>query len=315
MKNTLRLTGTLVLLSVTLIMPTACTPKQSDTAVAANVEASLDAVQPEAQTESTITENAGISGNANPLTLAQRAFDLIMQLEGKDDHDPAVVEAMSRLEETVEELPQADQWLYYRKIQQLYIGEPLYVNTVEFNNEKIPITVFCTFDPDFWLNAYIDGLEFIYDGARQIVRIEGGEEMMPINDNDPNNFDRVSVGDYNFDGFMDIAVFMQTGFGSNEQYAIYLYNPQTKSYHRHEELSGMWGVSTDTGMKTIKTFAKTGAAGYTTGEYKWNNGQLTQIRREDMDYDDELEKYIRITQTLENGVWVEKTEMLNEEDL
>ena len=76
---------------------------------------SLVEFQPTAAAKSREDEN-------NPLVLAQRAFELIMQLEGKDDHDPAVVKDLETLQETVENLPEAGRIIYSAKLERLYLG-------------------------------------------------------------------------------------------------------------------------------------------------------------------------------------------------
>jgi hypothetical protein len=45
---------------------------------------------------------------------------------------------------------------------------------------------------------------------------------------------------------------------------------------------------------------------YSFREFKWEQGKLTVIQEEEQDYDDNSDKYIRITRTLQNGKWVEQ---------
>jgi len=126
----------------------------------------------------------------------------------------------------------------------------------------------------------------------------------------------VGVADYNFDNYMDIAILAgQSVKGSWDQ--IFIYNPQKKSYYRHEELSEMPYIWIDNDTKSIRMHGNNGHAGllYTTEEYKWVNGQLTLIYRANQTYDDELEKYVLTIKTLQNGVWIEETEMFTEEEL
>jgi peptidoglycan hydrolase-like protein with peptidoglycan-binding domain len=101
MKNIIKLAG---IMAIALIVM-ACTPKKSET-------------QPQTQTESSIGDEG------NPIALAKLAFDLIMQLEGRDNHDPAVLAKMSAIQEKIETLPVADQRIYHTEVERLYLGEP-----------------------------------------------------------------------------------------------------------------------------------------------------------------------------------------------
>ena len=182
-------------------------------------------------------------------------------------------------------------------------------HTVEFRDEKIPMTVYG--DYDYSKNeGILDRLVFTYKGATQTVPLTGIGFW-----NRDTVFDLISVNDYNFDNYMDIAV-NTSGSAYNTADNIFLYDPQTKGYIYHEELSELIGVWIDGETQTIKTHMKGGHAGmlYNASEYKWENGQLTLVSTSNQDYDDSLELYILKTRTLQDGVWIEKTETFKEED-
>jgi len=187
------------------------------------------------------------------------------------------------------------------------------VSPVIFNNETIPMTVYYSHyadDPSYYV---MESLSFEYDGKNHSISLDG-LETFPFEDSD--NFDLVGVADYNFDNYMDIAILAgQSVKGSWDQ--IFIYNPQKKSYYRHEELSEMPYIWIDNDTNSIKMHGNNGHAGllYTSEEYKWVNGQLTLIYRAVQDYNEELEKYVLTIKTLQNGVWAEETETFTEEEL
>ncbi|MDR0442532.1 MAG: hypothetical protein LBH44_03900 [Treponema sp.] len=82
-------------------------------------------------------------------------------------------------------------------------------------------------------------------------------------------------------------------------------------------MSGLPTVWIDDETQTVKSHGKGGHAGliYYYREYKWEYGQLMLMCSENQDYDEELDAYIRITRTLQNGVWIEQTETVWIEDL
>jgi hypothetical protein len=247
------------------------------------------------------------NGN-DPITLAQQAYYLIMQMEGRDNHDPAVSAKMSAIQEIVETLPETTQRIYYALLERLYHGESTLVQTVDFKNQKIPITVFYTSDDGGYR---IISLEFMYDGKKQTVWCTDSE----LHFNDLDDFGLISPADYNFDNHMDISIIKNYGSGGVWE-DIFIYDPQKRSYYYQEELSAHPTVWIDSETQTVKSHGKGGHAGliYYFREYKWINGQLTLIHTISQDYDVDLNLYICITRTLQNGKWVEQIETFKEED-
>jgi hypothetical protein len=193
---------------------------------------------------------------------------------------------------------------------------PQFIHTVEFNNKKIPVTVYYTHEGDYddGESYYVIGsLTFEYDGKKHTIVPPGDMQSFSIPDN-PDNFDRIDVADLNFDNYMDITIFMWSGSGGIWEY-IYIYNPKEKKYYYQEELSSLATVWADAETKTVKSHGKGGHAGwiYYYKEFKWENGQLTLICQEDQDYDNDLELYIRVTRTLKNGEWIQQSGIVGED--
>jgi len=59
----------------------------------------------------------------NPKVLAQRSLDLIMQLEGRDDKDPAAAEELRMVWDIVEKLSEEERDIFNKELERLYIGE------------------------------------------------------------------------------------------------------------------------------------------------------------------------------------------------
>ena len=185
--------------------------------------------------------------------------------------------------------------------------------TVKFKNKPIPITIYgSAYHPEGELGGegmtQLDSLVFVYDGVKQTVRLE--EAMPLILDGDPADFNLVEIDDYNFDNHPDIVMFAQSGTGGVWN-NIYIYNPQTKSYAFHKELSALPDLFADAKKQTVSSYGKSGHAGmlYTAQEYRWERGKPVLIFEEKQEEDEtgggECCQYIRTTRTLKNGKWVE----------
>lgn len=186
-----------------------------------------------------------------------------------------------------------------------------YSHTVEFNNETITMDIRTTAQN---YETKLD-LVFMYDGKEQTVSFSTSEDDFNYWWSDPNV---ISVDDYNFDDYMDIEINVSGG-ADNVHLKIFLYNPQTKKYVYHQELSD--GVIVDREKQTIRMggyhWGGDNGGGelgleYYTSEHKWIDGQLTQIYSIDQKYDSNLERYIRTTQTLQDDKWVQQIDTLTE---
>jgi len=176
--------------------------------------------------------------------------------------------------------------------------------TVEFNGKKIPMVI--SYSPVAENDGliHLDSLVFEYDNKTQTIHL----------DNVINNifyYATVNVSDYNFDGYMDVAVFSNYMMAEAPPYNIFIYNPQAKSYYLQEELSKSFNVRADAKTQTVKTAS--GASGECHfGEYKWINGELKLIYSESTYFNNNQQ--INETKALQDGKWVEKKKFLSDDD-
>jgi hypothetical protein len=110
-----------------------------------------------------------------PKELAQQVFDLIMQLEGTDDKDPAVSEQLMALYEMAHNMPGSDLRIFSEEVERLYLGDPppsadfqiVGVSTTSsvMFDELRPFTEYTDDNRGEWLifttNTYIEDLWFI----------------------------------------------------------------------------------------------------------------------------------------------------------
>jgi uncharacterized protein YecT (DUF1311 family) len=188
-----------------------------------------------------------------------------------------------------------------------------FAQTVKFKGKSIPITIFGSTEPAGEImgeHTKLDSLVFVYDGVKQTVRLE--DAMF-----NPNDLELVEVDDCNFDNYMDIVMFSASGSGGIWN-NIYIYNPQTKSYAFHAELSALPDVLVNAKTQTVQSHGKNGHAGmlYTVQEFKWERGKLKLIYEEKQVEDETTEgQYIRTTRTLKNGKWVEASKGVTVDDM
>jgi uncharacterized protein (TIGR02145 family) len=196
-----------------------------------------------------------------------------------------------------------------------------FVYKAKFNDETIPVTVYVADNTlndngEFSVPAdyLLHSLSFEYKQKKHRLQINGGVQEIfiygPLDNVDWGHL--VSLSDYNFDNYPDIAVLSSRGT-SNERHIIFLNNPETKEYEHHSELSDMINIWADSETKTIKTYNKSGHAGmlYSSSEYKWEKEALVEIHRESQDYDSDLDKYIHAVRMLQGGKWVQQTDTIN----
>jgi hypothetical protein len=161
----------------------------------------------------------------------------------------------------------------------------------------------------------LDSLVFRYGGVMQTVHLHSFESLKGRLNFDPDDFYLIRVGDYNFDGYMDIVI-LTTNL-PHSRHEFFLFNPQTNSFDYSVKLSELYGVEVDDQTKTITSSEDGGDQGriYSNSQYKWIDGQLTLIHSESQGYGDDSERYIRTTRTLQNGEWVQQADTISVEDL
>ncbi|MCL2764939.1 MAG: leucine-rich repeat domain-containing protein [Treponema sp.] len=191
-----------------------------------------------------------------------------------------------------------------------------FAHNIQFNNQTISITVYATWytDDDY---GTLDNFTFEYRGKKHNLMLSESEIGFYFTEQ-PDLDDLFWITDFNFDNYMDIAIYSSAASGtSNLRHKVYMYNPPAQEFYHHEELSDMSHLSVDTENKIISEFGKGGHAGliYVFAQYKWENEELSPIHSERQDYDYESELYIRTTRTLQNGSWTEQIETFRDEDL
>jgi len=127
---------------VIAIIVAACIPKKNETGASADN-----------------LENA-----YNPIILAHMAFNLIMQLEGRDDKDPAIVIELAAIEERIKAFSEANQMIYYSELERLYIGDVAEIN--ENINVDVP------HNATLWINGSVSTLD---DGVANSVYVVGSD--------------------------------------------------------------------------------------------------------------------------------------------
>jgi len=222
-----------------------------------------------------------------------------------NNYDGEITQADKIKDRIAEELARSSDEEYYKTHPQQI------AHNVTFKNQKISMTVFYHYDEDS--RYYItEKIVFDYDGARQTLEIPG--DWYPYYSIGEDSTYNIDVDDFNFDGFMDIAVFAGTGnttFWNN----YFIYNPKAKRYEYHEKMSGIPNIFIDEKNKTLSMHTNDGYAGmmYTNNEYKWINGELTLIHKENQNYDTDNDIYIRTIGILQNnGAWEEKIQQFTE---
>ena len=141
-----------------------------------------------------------------------------------------------------------------------------------------PINIFYT--PDEEGGHTLDRLEFIYDKKVHSVNLHGTIEPLIFWSYDPENFYHLKLTDYNFDEHKDIAIRSTTRSGaSTDRYEIFMYNPKTKDYNHHKELSELDGLWVDEDTKTVKMSARSDMD-VIFEEYRWEGEKLVLVRKD-----------------------------------
>lgn len=112
-----------------------------------------------------------------------------------------------------------------------------------------------------------------------------------------------TLSDINFDGYTDISFLRSVGV-ANGLWDYYLYNPATKHWRFHEELSDYPNIVRDEKNRTLSFYNKGGYGGawYESGTMKWVDGEPLLIRKEEQTSDSEnTEAFIRTIWTYVNG--------------
>lgn len=87
--------------------------------------------------------------------------------------------------------------------------------------------------------------------------------------------------DLNFDGYLDLDLFISAGATGNYNSLYWLFEPDSNLFIYNDQLSNLVSLSVDSSQKLIYSYIKPGDAyEYESETYKYINGTLTLIRKE-----------------------------------
>ncbi len=102
----------------------------------------------------------------------------------------------------------------------------------------------------------------------------------------------ISLGDYNFDGYLDFEVFERSYAGPNTSSLYFLYNPKTKHYFN----SGFSGVSLEFDVKSKTIFERNqccGGSSITTKVYRMVNNKMVMIKQDCYIWDEKKQDMVK----------------------
>jgi len=187
-------------------------------------------------------------------------------------------------------------------------------HNITFKDQLIPMTVFYHYDDESGY-YFTEKITFDYNGDNHTLDIP--ENWYPYNSIGEDCTYNIEVNDFNFDGYMDIAIYNGSG-ASTFWYNYFIYDTKGKRYEYNEELSGLPNIFINEERQILNLHTNDGHAGlmYTSSDYKWINGKLTLMRRDYQDYDPDRDIYILTSGVLNNnGIWEEKKQQFTEAQL
>lgn len=121
--------------------------------------------------------------------------------------------------------------------------------------------------------------------------------------------------DVNFDGYPDLQIYDHSGgAGPNYGNNYYLYNPKTKQFDDHAQLSDLSQPNIDQKSKTISAAWRNGAGNYGAEKYKWINKKLTLVEYYEIRYleGDQIEE---THHKMIKGKMIKRKRIVKEEEL
>lgn len=108
--------------------------------------------------------------------------------------------------------------------------------------------------------------------ACQLIADIGAQLLNPL-------VESLEFVDANFDGYPDImSSYADGGAGPNYSNIFFLYDPDSKTFNYHEQLSSLPQVEVDTVKKLIYSAWRSGAGWHGSGEYRFENDDLVQVK-------------------------------------
>lgn len=142
----------------------------------------------------------------------------------------------------------------------------------------------------FNLHVTTDNLFINYDSL--VITSESNSQMQKIFFNDvfedepevwasKGYYKGLNFIDLNFDGYLDLDLFISSGANGNYNSLYWLFNPENNLFVFSKELSNLVTVSVDSSQKLIFSDIKAGAAyEYISETYRYINHKLTLIYKE-----------------------------------
>jgi hypothetical protein len=131
--------------------------------------------------------------------------------------------------------------------------------------------------------------------------------------NDPKNI--LYTEDVNFDGFLDLVVYAQSGgAGPNNTNNYYIFNPKTQKFVFNDALSNLSQPEINLKTKTIFAAWRSGAANHGAEKYNWINGKLVLVEYYETNYLDD-ENVLETHTFLKNGKMAGKTKKIKADQL
>ena len=229
-----------------------------------------------------------------------------------DYYNQSIQTDKTKVRITIQSVSRSDE-IYYRE-GEASAQAPQIAYNVTFKDQIIPMTVFYHYN-DEGRYYFTKKITFDYNGYNHTLNIP--EDWYPYNSIGEDNTYNINVNDFNFDGYMDIAIYNGSGT-STFWYNYFIYDTKGKRYEYNEELSGLPNIFVNEETRTLNLHTNDGHAGlmYTSSDYKWINGKLTLMRRGKQDYDPDRDIYILTSGALNNnGVWEEKKQQFTKAQL
>jgi len=86
---------------------------------------------------------------------------------------------------------------------------------------------------------------------------------------------QVDIGDFNFDGYLDVRVFDGMSGKGCRMFGHYLFNPRSGRYESSDVLDKLCGPHFDHQEKTVRSVSSAGGELYTITAYRWIGGALS----------------------------------------
>ncbi|GEM_PF-1751314 len=154
--------------------------------------------------------------------------------------------------------------------------------------------------------AHIKQIDISNNGGKSILQsiTEYGGQPLDTQTLDVDGGSGFMIEDVNFDGYKDIRLMELLPAGPNVPFIYWLFDPASKKFSYHAELSELTEVRIDAATKQIHSQWRESASQYGKAVYQFINGKLTKIKESSYQhqYEDVFELTVR---EWTNGQWHE----------